>query len=304
MGPLKNMERYYNDFRVEAPDQLHWLSAASASLLFLQRPFEAKHVGILRMMKAHKTPVVLDFDDDLWDIPKGNPAFLQYKKEWLDNARQCVLEAGAIIASTEPLAERIRSFKPKGKVHVIENALPDYYEWRNSPQSKTVWWRGGDFHRHDLKRVIPELIEVINKNPDWHWYFGGSNPFEVTEELTHDNWSAHPTITLPEYHERIQTIAPAIIINPLQDHPFNYSKSNIAWIEAALAGGALLAPDFPQFREPGVVNYREGGFGAALQAMLNGERPKMDIARAKIDKEYRLKGANKARLNLFKELIA
>lgn len=304
MGPLKAIERHHTDFRVEAPDQLQWVNAAGCSLLFLQRPFDHKHVGVMQMMKAQKTPIVLDFDDDIWDIPKGNPAFLQYKDAWKENARKCIVDASAIIVSTEPLAERIRSFNPKGKVHVIKNAIPDHYEWRSGPQSKTVWWRGGDFHRHDLKRVIPELIKVINNNPDWHWYFGGSNPFEVTEELTHDNWSAHPTITLPEYHERLQTIAPAIIINPLQDHPFNYCKSNIGWIEAAMAGAALLAPDFPQFREPGVVNYREGGFGAALQAMLNGERPNADLARAKIDAEYRLGKANKARLKLFKELTA
>lgn len=303
MGPLQNLARERDDFSCVAPSELNWVSFSGCSLLFLQRPFDAKHFGILKASQKKRIPVVVDFDDDLWDIPKGNPAFVQYTPEWKETARLCAVNADAIIVSTESLAERVESFCPKGKVHVIKNSIPDYYQWRNGPQSKTVWWRGGDFHRHDLRRVFEELIAVINKNPDWHWRFGGSNPFEVTEEIKHDNWSANPTIPLEEYHDLLQEVAPAIVINPLQDHTFNHCKSNIAWIEAALAGASLLAPDFAQFREPGVVNYKDGGFGSALQAMLDGQRPDVGAARAKIDAEYRLGKANKARWKLFKELV-
>lgn len=302
MGPLQDMVRV-DQISLETPSQITWVNLRSCSLLFLQRPFDSRGVGIMQMAHSQGTPVVCDFDDDLWDLPKGNPAYIQYTPEWKDAARQCAVGADAVIVSTEQLAERVRSFKPKGKVHVIKNALPDFYKWRNGPLSKTVWWRGGDYHRHDIKHVVPQLIEIINKNPDWHWLFGGSNPFEITENITHDNHSSHSPIPIPEYHVKLQHVAPAIIINPLQDHPFNHSKSNIGWIEAALAGSALLAPDFPQFREPGVVNYKEGGFGEALQAMLDGQRPSVDIARRKIDAEYRLSDANKVRLKLFRELI-
>jgi hypothetical protein len=42
---------------------------------------------------------------------------------------------------------------------------------------------------------------------------------------------------------------------PLHVSDFNRAKSNIGWIEAVHAGAITVAPDFQEWRRPGVINY-------------------------------------------------
>ena len=46
-----------------------------------------------------------------------------------------------------------------------------------------------------------------------------------------------------------------LAVVPLKDNLFNHAKSNLAWIEATCAGAMTLAPDWPEWRRPGVSNY-------------------------------------------------
>jgi vacuolar-type H+-ATPase catalytic subunit A/Vma1 len=35
----------------------------------------------------------------------------------------------------------------------------------------------------------------------------------------------------------------------------NYCKSNIAWLEATSVGAAIIAPDWEEWRKPGIIRY-------------------------------------------------
>ena len=48
---------------------------------------------------------------------------------------------------------------------------------------------------------------------------------------------------------------PKRAITPLCDTPFNRAKSNISWIESTVAGAVCVAPDFPEWNRPGIINY-------------------------------------------------
>jgi hypothetical protein len=296
------MIRNGKDIQVNVIEKWMWTTANETSLLFAQRPFAPNHVATIKDAKWHGIPVVADYDDDLWNLPFGNPAFLQYTEEWLQGATESAMLSDVVITSTEPLAERIRSFGHKD-VRVIKNALHDYYKWTERPQNKVVLWRGGPFHEHDLDTVADDLIRVVNANPDWHWFFAGSVPSRIVGKFTHKNWSGSPVIEIEQFHRALVQMAPAIIINPLEMHPFNECKSNIGWIEATMCGATILVPDFPQFDEPNTVRYKEGEFGDKLQSMLNGNLGDVRAARARIDSHYRLHNANQKRLEIFKELF-
>ena len=62
------------------------------------------------------------------------------------------------------------------------------------------------------------------------------------------------------YMEQLHGLAPAIHIVPLCDIPFNRAKSNNAWLEATSTGAIVVAPDLPEWRRPGVLLYKQGGF--------------------------------------------
>lgn len=301
-GPLAQMSREYENFTPIALDAVDWTVMRFCSLAFIQAPHHFKMWQIANMARSHKVPVVIDVDDDVWDMPRGNPGRVALTRDMIDWATKGVQMADAVTVSTVALYERVRSLGAK-RVELIPNALPEFVTWHDRPCSKVVWWRGSEWHRHNIRSVASELLHEINRNPDWHWIFAGTDPDEITTQITHDNFSVRPTIDIFMYHEHLAQAAPAILINPLLDHPFNYAKSNIGWMEAAMAGGAILAPDFPEYRQPGAVTYKPGEFGSKLSDMLKGARPDRALARTEIDANWRLRPMNVKRMELFKSLL-
>lgn len=305
-GPVSQLGRYEYGCEMIAPEQLTWMNTIACSIAVFQRPFDAAHLRGIKNCKLHGLPVVVDYDDYLWEVPRGNPAKKFYTPQQIEVVNEIILTADAVTCSTEIIAQKVREIGAKDVV-VIRNALPEYYKWREGPQTKQVWWRGSKWHRHDISAVADDFVRVVNANPDWRWLFGGSDPDWITERFTHDNWAANPTVELTEYHRSIAATAPAIVVSPLIDCTFNRAKSNIAWIEAALAGGYLLSPDFEQFRGlPGVTTYIPGQFGDTLQELLTtaeAKSPDMSAARKMIDRDYRLGKVNEQRWDLYRRLL-
>ena len=52
-------------------------------------------------------------------------------------------------------------------------------------------------------------------------------------------------------------ISPKYSVFPLVDTPFNRAKSNIAYLEAIMCGAIIVAPDWQEWRHPGVINYTD-----------------------------------------------
>lgn len=301
MGQLVNT---VDDFKYLAPGRLSWVEVSACSMLFLQRPFNDMHLRLLDFCHWHGMPVVVDTDDLLWMLPEGNPAYLSYGDDWKNLASECVRKSECVIASTQPIADYVMGLGAKRAV-VIENALPDYYRWFDRPRRKTMLWRGSDYHRHDIDTVLDDFLRVVNAHSDWHIVLTGGMPLWASK-IAHKNWKAVPLKLLSEFHGILIDESPAIIVNPLQDHPFNHAKSNIAWIESCIAGGVCLAPDFEQYRLPGCARYAPGEFGDKLEMLIQeaDSIPERVVeARAYCDQEFRLSKMNAKRIALFRELV-
>ena len=64
---------------------------------------------------------------------------------------------------------------------------------------------------------------------------------------------------------------------PLADHPFNRSKSNIAYLEAIYSGAICVAPDWDEWRHPGVLTYTgKESFQAQLQRAITMPADELD----------------------------
>ncbi len=73
-----------------------------------------------------------------------------------------------------------------------------------------------------------------------------------------------------EYIRSMKTLEHAIQIVPLADTLFNRCKSNIAWIDASQVGARTVAPDWEEWRKPGVTGYGEfGTFKECVQTLIN-----------------------------------
>lgn len=161
-----------------------------------------------------------------------------------------------------------------------EKRLPDLDSQRAS-KPRLMFWRGTMTHHRDLldqDEALQTIGEAIAGQPktEWQMAFMGYSPWNVAEYWdarcrkiaeASDKLKAKEAIlslNKPVFYEAsdvvsyFQTLREQrirVMMVPLTDNLLNRSKSNNAWIEACYAGALTVAPDWPEWRRPGVINY-------------------------------------------------
>lgn len=299
-GPLKALQKKMN-FRMERGSEVNWDTLKSHDVVFLQRPFTDIHVKIVDMAKANGKKVWVDYDDDLFNVPRSNRTYKLYgNPKNQNNIAQIIGKADNVTVSTVALLNQfsaILDLVKRGapehldqlvldgrKIVLTPNAydvdfVAHYRKDRAKPEpNKLVTWRGSDTHDKDLMSVTQELKAVLSGNLDWTMNFIGS-PFwhtieslEEIQGIKENNVLETESLDPAEYWKFLWVTAPSLMIAPLWDCPFNRAKSNIAWIEGLHAGAVTLAPNFEEWRRPGVINYDSPmDFADKMLGYLKGE---------------------------------
>ncbi len=298
------------DFSSSLNEKLHeaWPLIEDSSAVFMSRPWQRPHLDFLTFAKLCGRPTWVDFDDCIWEIPWYNPAGDFYGPAQLGYARDAICRADVVTVSTPYLAQYIADrVAPDANIQLVPNALPDWYTWNKLERKKLIVYRGGRTHVEDLASVAEDILAVAKDNPDWHFVFCGyrSNHGRVTARMDPKQYTEFGMRPMPEFHSWLRTSGASIMIVPLTDCPFNRAKSNISWMEGTMAGAAVLAPDFEEFRmAPGCVTYRSGKFREELLGLMDGGRElAVGVSEDWINQNRRLSLINGIRHNILMGLI-
>lgn len=270
-GPLAGV-RKDEEIHLVFANKITWATVTMQDAVFIQRPFLGEHLAAAQMANRCKRPLWIDFDDYLFGVPRDNPCYKAYMTpEAHEHIAKIMGMADAITFSTPRLKElmhtiydTIRKHKPKYKLpvmnaksFVVPNAFNDLmFPFEPATKNhKMIMWRGSNTHQHDLLTYGGEMLELAQEHPDWTWSFLGYDPFFITQAMPKKSAVIIDPLEIGEYFEFIKVVQPAIQVVPLSRHDFNECKSNIAWIEATYAGAVTVAPDWPEWRRPGVVTY-------------------------------------------------
>lgn len=257
LGPLGQLKRS-GEFQISVLGQYDWSMMKLIDALFLQRPFMHTHVVTMQLAKASCKPIWVDYDDDLFHVPVDNPSYVTYGREKVQrDIAVCIAMADIVTVATERLVELL---KPVAKdIRLVPNAHDDeLFGTERAPHSnnKLILWRGSASHERDVWHHGEALVTTAKERPDWKFCFAGYNPWFVTEAMAHEQALIIPMMDPLEYFSFIKKVGPRIVVVPLVPNEFNLAKSNIAWMEATYAGAVCVAPDIPEWRRPGIVNYR------------------------------------------------
>ncbi len=321
VGPLAALKREVEGLSLVFTSDINWASLATCDIVFMQRPFKSSHVEIMKMAKANRKPVWVDYDDDLLNVPPSNPASSIYnKEETMRNVVNLVAMADFVTVSTQELKRRFSTFPGRDgklltlnkRVEVIPNAFNEQLlgEPAWPARNRLVTWRGSETHDKDLFTFTKQLSAVAENCPNWNWNFTGS-PFWLTiEHMPHNRTTVVEPIDPIEYFEFVKRICPSIMVVPLHDCPFNRAKSNIAWIEGSYAGAVTLAPDWEEWKRPGVWNYTDPtDFKDKLHTLMSlweqePNKVQADVLRSWefIKEELTLRKVNRLRLAVIQQL--
>ena len=200
--------------------------------------------------KMHAVPLVIDLDDNLYEIRADQPAYKLYKEGEQKRAFMAafVSLADAIFSSTEPLKEKIEEynskvFKMNTKVYTLPNCndIVDFPENKGTDDKFIIGWQGSTTHNADLMIVLPLIDKIMTKYPQVHLELMGGIEESKIKELFKDFSTENldkvtvcpGTQSWDGYPELLSKQSWKIGIAPLVDEPFNRSKSHIKWMEYA-----------------------------------------------------------------------
>ncbi len=299
VGPLQHMKRRAHgnvELIINAP--FSWATLKAADIVFFQRPALEDRVQAVRMAKLNKKPVWIDYDDNLHAIPHHNSKFSIYgTAQTRHNIAFMIALADVVTVSTEDLGQSFREilkhFPMKSEFNVDPEKIvvvPNAYDPELMPefaniapeQRKHVVWRGSASHDKDLD-LFSDVIAKNIAESDWTFEFIGE-PFWKSMEKFFAAGGDRVTRTVPQdpvsFFHYLKTCAPALVVVPLEDIPFNRSKSCIAWIEATAAGAATLAPNWIEWDKPGVISYGSvEHFDSQLRQAMQIDRRELSVKR-------------------------
>lgn len=303
LGPFAGL-RSLPGWRLERmPTTVYWTDIAWSDALFLQRPVAKSDVDLALMAKDLGKKVWLDYDDDLFAVPRSNPYYRDAQRSYA-RIKQLLALADVVTVSTPALGKALAAHTRSAPV-VVPNAWDDSFLRAFAPDrelNKIVFWRGSNTHNEDLESHLPEIAEIARRHPDWKWHFVGDPYWRVTEILQPGTFAIDGARDVVEYLKSLETFRPGIAIVPLKDNAFNRSKSNVAWLESTYMGTAVVAPDWPEWQRPGISTYKPGELADAFDRAAHDYAQNVRSSRQYVETNLLLSHVNRLRAEILEAL--
>jgi glycosyltransferase involved in cell wall biosynthesis len=205
------------------------------------------------MLKKKHKKIILDMDDNLFEVKPDQPAWEFYKPGTEKRAfvSAFISLVDAIFVSTQPLKDYYEKYlKTVHNMEIPIYVLPNYCDekdWQFTPTKKDenkviIGWVGSTTHFNDLREAIPAVARVMKEHPNVHFMLTGGVSHEKAGELFNDvddelldrvfvgsgteSWEGFPEMMSKQQID--------IGIAPLTNDEFNRGKSHIKWMEYAM----------------------------------------------------------------------
>ena len=263
---LNACDFYRNYMPIKALDE-HDLIASRFSATFgltdcygvdmvrVSRPRDQSILNVIEPANINGTSVVIDYDDDIFSVPTSNYCKPNFSPQSAALSGEISKRANAISTSTLRLKSLLGKYNDN--ICVIPNAIDwDLIEshlkgWE--PIKKDffhVVWAGSATHMEDQKIVLGPIRELLKKYDDIKFTFFGWCYNDLLTEYP-DKINYHPMVNNFLYLKVLRDLSADLVIQPLINHRFNFSKSNIRWLESGSFGIPCLASDVPSFKNLG-----------------------------------------------------
>ncbi len=197
--------------------------------------------------KARGSRLAYNIDDDLLRVPEWNPS---YAPRMAADIRFAVAQADFLWASTPPLVTAMTGCDPCDWGRVLPNLIdPDLWPGRDAKRSDgvvTVGWAGSVSHRGDLAVVTGGVKEFLKrfKGRAVVRFLGDIHPDTLKDCWCDGVYFDGKRVGVEDYPRWLTSHGFDLLMCPLEENPFNRSKSNIKVLESTLAGAAVVATPY------------------------------------------------------------
>lgn len=241
--------------------QINFMTINSYDVIIFLRPSSEAHLNAIKLCKDQHKKVISDFDDDILHLNPENPMYGAYEGD-KQHAIKCLTLSDEIWVATDAIKKSFRLYNKN--IHVIPNAHNDtiFSAAKKKPFefNRVAMYRGGGSHAADIYApgVTEYIIDLINGNPLWKFYWIGARYDFIEYRMTAGNFYRNDGATTVQFYKMMQDFQPCLFFYPLQTHIFNGAKSNCSFLESVYAGAAYFGnTELPEFQKPGVMDFKE-----------------------------------------------
>ena len=259
--PIKQLDRESALSTVKIVNSFNLLTSFTSDIISTYRPKTVDVLGIIEPSRWMGSEVIADFDDDVLSIPASNYCAPNFGPTQMRTSAAICGKVFHLSTSTPRLASKLRQYNDN--VTVIPNTIDwdlvtrilntrGAMEGNNivKPNHFHIVWAGTVTHVEDIMVVLEPLRELMKKYSDIKVTFFGFGYNKFMEDFV-GRVAYQPMVELFYYQKLLMDMKPDLIIQPLMDHVFNYSKSNIRWLEASAFQIPCIASDTPAFKDLG-----------------------------------------------------
>lgn len=268
---------------------------AASDIIHIPHPNTEKWLDILDVCRKYGKLVVLDFDDDIFNLSPWNPYYKwigikEYAYEWedkemvwlwrdkmlskdgskelfnieknmrtRDTIRMLCGKADALSVTTSILK---RSMSSHNKTVFELPNLIDLNLFRKLPLIKDdyirIVWQGGHSHYEDLWEVKDALKGILLNNKNVRLSLFGTYFEGIFKDFPQDQIEYSSWVQHKAYPYKLPTLNGDIGIAPLSNTTFNKNKSCIKYLEYGAVGMPTVASDVSPYKE--VIDNERTGF--------------------------------------------
>lgn len=241
--PLSYLARNHkDDYHVTVSGKLDTRQIGNFDLAIMQRQYKAEVFQPMLAMQKAGTKVVYEIDDDLFHIPKWNPAHkLLGRRAVQENMKHFLGEVDATFVTNDYLKEVYGKYCEK--VYVLPNSI-DYDIMYPSPGNSykdVVCWQGSQTHDRDIS-LMTKALQQLAQDEDvflklWRIEAGIKGAYLV------------PFVPFEAFYAMFSQLDAKVGVAPITAIPFNRGKSNLKFLEYSAQGIATVASDFGPYQE-------------------------------------------------------
>lgn len=213
--------------------------------LVLQRQVEKHQIGAIERHKRFTDVFcVFEIDDLVNNVPVKNIHKKLLPKDLYKRLRRAVALCDRLVVTTDALAEAYRDLN--ADVRVIPNYIEDARWGRLRPARRVgrkprIGWAGGISHTGDLE-LISGVVEALKDEVEW--VFFGMCP----ERLQPHIHEFHAPVPLSHYAQQLASLNLDLAVAPLEDVPFNHTKSALRLLEYGILGYPVVCSDLTPYQ--------------------------------------------------------
>ncbi len=219
-----------------------------ADILTFQRQYTPEVLMYVRMAKRNGKVILTICDDNIWDIPKGNPANAVYQGLIVDTYEAILKEVHTVTTSTPYLKELCIKHNPYTYIHrnLVEMGIHGFVA-PDKDDDEVKWtrilWTGTPHHLDDITLVEDAIKAITNKYQQVKWIFIGFKPPHLSEFCPRYRYEYYEFVPVESFYAAVASLDADIAFAPLTNHPFNFGKTARKAQEFAILGlPMILAP--------------------------------------------------------------